>query len=153
MSTSPSAQRTFGDDVDVRTTGTFDLPEDLPAKADPALMARDEQHLTAIAESLEQTSPTCPTASRRSARRPAASAPCYPATAAGSPVAAGAESLTTGGSRRLVAHATGTATMALTRPVRTAAEVVRVSSATPPAKEPNAMLELTRLCGHLVPAV
>ncbi|GAA4161987.1 RNA polymerase recycling motor ATPase HelR [Phytohabitans flavus] len=33
----------------------FDLPENLSSKADPALIARDEQHFVAIAESLEQS--------------------------------------------------------------------------------------------------
>ena len=36
------------------TTTVFNLPEHLVAKADPALIAGDEQHLAAIAESLEQ---------------------------------------------------------------------------------------------------
>ena len=36
------------------TTTAFDLPEHLVAKADPALIAGDEQHLAAVAESLEQ---------------------------------------------------------------------------------------------------
>ena len=36
------------------TTAAFDLPEHLVAKADPALIAGDEQHLAAVAESLEQ---------------------------------------------------------------------------------------------------
>ncbi|MFD1323842.1 RNA polymerase recycling motor ATPase HelR [Micromonospora sonneratiae] len=36
------------------TTGAFDLPEQLARKADPALIARDEQHFAAIAENLEQ---------------------------------------------------------------------------------------------------
>jgi hypothetical protein len=36
------------------TTNVFDLPEHLVAKADPALIAGDEQHLAAVAESLEQ---------------------------------------------------------------------------------------------------
>jgi hypothetical protein len=35
-------------------TTAFNLPEHLVAKADPALIAGDEQHLAAIAESLEQ---------------------------------------------------------------------------------------------------
>jgi hypothetical protein len=35
-------------------TSAFDLPARLAAKADPALIAGDEQHFTAIAESLEQ---------------------------------------------------------------------------------------------------
>jgi len=37
------------------TTSAFDLPERLAAKADPALIADDEQHLAAIATSLQQT--------------------------------------------------------------------------------------------------
>jgi DNA helicase IV len=37
------------------TTSAFDLPERLSAKADPALIAGDEQHFAAIAESLEQS--------------------------------------------------------------------------------------------------
>ena len=37
------------------TIGAFDLPEHLSAKADPALVAEDERHFAAIAESLEQT--------------------------------------------------------------------------------------------------
>jgi DNA helicase IV len=37
------------------TTSAFDLPDDLAAKADPALIARDEEHFAAIAESLEQS--------------------------------------------------------------------------------------------------
>ena len=37
------------------TTSAFDLPEHLAAKADPALTARDEEHFTAMADSLEQT--------------------------------------------------------------------------------------------------
>ncbi|MEU5876243.1 RNA polymerase recycling motor ATPase HelR [Spirillospora sp. NPDC047279] len=42
-------------DAGVRlTTGAFDLPENLAAKADPALVAGDEKHFAAIAESLEQ---------------------------------------------------------------------------------------------------
>jgi DNA helicase IV len=36
------------------TTSVFNLPEHLVAKADPALIAGDEQHFAAIAESLEQ---------------------------------------------------------------------------------------------------
>ncbi|MBF6047405.1 AAA family ATPase [Streptomyces sp. NRRL B-1677] len=36
------------------TTSVFDLPDRLSPKADPALIAGDEQHFTAIAESLEQ---------------------------------------------------------------------------------------------------
>ena len=37
------------------TTRAFDLPEHRAAKADPALIARDEQHFVAIAESLDET--------------------------------------------------------------------------------------------------
>ena len=37
------------------TTSAFDLPDHLCAKADPTLIARDEQHFAAIAESLEQS--------------------------------------------------------------------------------------------------
>ncbi|MER8002400.1 RNA polymerase recycling motor ATPase HelR [Streptomyces sp. NPDC095613] len=37
------------------TTSVFDLPDHLSPKADPALVAGDEQHLAAIAERLEQT--------------------------------------------------------------------------------------------------
>ena len=36
------------------TTSVFDLPDRLSAKADPTLIARDEQHFAAIAESLDQ---------------------------------------------------------------------------------------------------
>jgi hypothetical protein len=38
-----------------RTLSAFDLPERLAAKADPALIARDEEHFAAIAESLAQS--------------------------------------------------------------------------------------------------
>jgi hypothetical protein len=41
--------------VDPVTTSAFDLPPHLAAKADPALIARDEDHFAAIACSLEQT--------------------------------------------------------------------------------------------------
>ncbi|MFE7299125.1 RNA polymerase recycling motor ATPase HelR [Streptomyces sp. NPDC057579] len=37
------------------TTNAFDLPDQLSPKADPILIAGDEQHFAAIAESLEQT--------------------------------------------------------------------------------------------------
>lgn len=36
------------------TSSVFDLPDQLAAKADPALIGRDEQHFAAMAESLEQ---------------------------------------------------------------------------------------------------
>ncbi len=37
------------------TTSAFDLPGRLAAKADPALIAGDERHFAAVAESLEQS--------------------------------------------------------------------------------------------------
>jgi DNA helicase IV len=37
------------------TTSAFDLPDHLAAKADPALIAADEQHFSAIADSLQQS--------------------------------------------------------------------------------------------------
>src|SRR3954470_15294746 len=39
--------------LDASTSSAFDLPEHLAAKADPALIADDERHFAAIAESLE----------------------------------------------------------------------------------------------------
>jgi hypothetical protein len=41
--------------VNQLTTSAFDLPDRLAAKADPALIAGDEKHFAAIAESLEQS--------------------------------------------------------------------------------------------------
>jgi hypothetical protein len=41
--------------VNPLTTSAFDLPDHLTAKADPSLIAGDEQHFAAIAESLEQS--------------------------------------------------------------------------------------------------
>jgi hypothetical protein len=41
--------------VNPLTTSAFDLPDHLVHKADPALIAGDEQHFAAIAQSLEQT--------------------------------------------------------------------------------------------------
>jgi DNA helicase IV len=41
--------------VNSLTSSAFDLPDRLSAKADPALIAVDEQHFAAIAESLEQS--------------------------------------------------------------------------------------------------
>jgi DNA helicase IV len=41
--------------VNPLTTRAFDLPERLALKADPTLIARDEQHFAAIAESLEKS--------------------------------------------------------------------------------------------------
>src|SRR5215469_12914575 len=43
------------DDVNPLVASAFDLPDRLAAKADPALIAGDEQHFAAIAESLEQS--------------------------------------------------------------------------------------------------
>src|SRR6202451_3437916 len=43
------------DDVNPLTTSAFDLPERLSAKASPALLAGDERHFAAIAESLGQS--------------------------------------------------------------------------------------------------
>src|SRR3712207_1264302 len=43
------------DAVTSLTTSAFDLPDDLAAKRDPALVAVDEQHFAAIAESLRTT--------------------------------------------------------------------------------------------------
>jgi hypothetical protein len=43
------------DDVNPLTTSAFDLPDRLSAKADPALIAGDEQHFAAIAEGLGQS--------------------------------------------------------------------------------------------------
>src|SRR6266567_1673408 len=43
------------DAVNPLTTSAFDLPDHLTAKADAALIAGDEQHFAAIAESLEQS--------------------------------------------------------------------------------------------------
>jgi hypothetical protein len=42
-------------DVDSVTTSAFDLPDHLSPKADPALIAGDERHFAAIAESLERS--------------------------------------------------------------------------------------------------
>jgi DNA helicase IV len=43
------------DDVNPLTPSAFDLPDRLAPKADPRLIANDEQHFAAIAESLEQS--------------------------------------------------------------------------------------------------
>src|SRR4051812_14284667 len=43
------------DDVNSLSTSAFSLPDNLLAKADPALIAGDEQHFAAIAESLRQS--------------------------------------------------------------------------------------------------
>src|SRR5204862_4197272 len=47
--------RIGADEVNPLTTSAFDLPDRRSAKADPALIAADEQHFAAIAESLEQS--------------------------------------------------------------------------------------------------
>ncbi|WP_207892798.1 RNA polymerase recycling motor ATPase HelR [Micromonospora sp. MW-13] len=44
------------DDVNSPTTSVFDIPDRLSPKADPTLIARDEHHFAAIAESLERLS-------------------------------------------------------------------------------------------------
>ncbi|GAT71347.1 ATPase AAA [Planomonospora sphaerica] len=44
-----------GDAASPPATGVFDLPGHLSAKADPALIAGDERHFAAVAESLEQS--------------------------------------------------------------------------------------------------
>src|SRR5215469_14811336 len=41
--------------VNRSTTSAFDLPDHLTAKADPTLIAGDEQHFAAIAESLKES--------------------------------------------------------------------------------------------------
>jgi hypothetical protein len=41
--------------ITTSTTSAFDLPDRLSAKADPRLIARDEQHFAAMAECLEQS--------------------------------------------------------------------------------------------------
>src|SRR5689334_3254627 len=46
---------TGADAVSPLTTSVFDLPDRLTAKADPALIASDEEHFAAIAESLGQS--------------------------------------------------------------------------------------------------
>jgi DNA helicase IV len=43
------------DDVDALTVSAFDLPDHLAPKADPALIAGDEQHFAAIARALEDS--------------------------------------------------------------------------------------------------
>jgi hypothetical protein len=56
------------------TTTAFNLPEHLVAKADPALIAGDERHLAAVAESLEQQIADLSEPLTPSARPPAARA-------------------------------------------------------------------------------
>src|SRR5512146_3258935 len=43
------------DDVNSMTASAFDLPDHLSPKADPELIAGDEQHFAAIAQTLRQT--------------------------------------------------------------------------------------------------
>jgi hypothetical protein len=43
------------DAVNLLSTSAFDLPDRLATKADPALIAGDQQHFAAIADSLEQS--------------------------------------------------------------------------------------------------
>ena len=43
------------DDVNPMATSVFDLPDQLAGKADPTLIAGDERHFAAIAESIEQS--------------------------------------------------------------------------------------------------
>src|SRR3954452_16622875 len=43
------------DDVNPLTMSAFELPDHLTAKADPALIAGDDQHFAAIAASLEES--------------------------------------------------------------------------------------------------
>src|SRR6478672_2646304 len=50
-----SAASTGADHVNPVRTSAFDLPERLTHKADPALIARDEEHFAAIEQSLEST--------------------------------------------------------------------------------------------------
>ena len=56
------------------STSVFNLPGRLAAKADPALIADDEQHFAAIAESLAQSIAELSGRLEADARRPAASA-------------------------------------------------------------------------------
>jgi hypothetical protein len=54
-STCESRGKPIGADVESLTTSVFDLPDDRSHKADPTLIAGDEQHLAAVAESLQQS--------------------------------------------------------------------------------------------------
>src|SRR5690349_14910273 len=51
----PTSMRTGADCVTSLTHQAFDLPDHLAAKADPALVAADEEHFARIAASLEET--------------------------------------------------------------------------------------------------
>lgn len=55
---------------------------------------------------------------------------------------------TSGGARFLVAHATAMASTAMISPVLTTDDSVKLSIATPPANEPNAMPTLTAEAGR-----
>src|SRR5918998_844683 len=50
-----SPEKSIGAHVESLTTSAFDLPDTLSHKADPALIAVDEQHFAAVAESLRQS--------------------------------------------------------------------------------------------------
>src|SRR3954471_24356030 len=50
-----SGSQIGADAVTSLPTSAFDLPDNLAAKADPTLIAADEQHFAAIAESLAQS--------------------------------------------------------------------------------------------------
>ena len=54
-STYESRGKPIGAHVESLTTSAFDLPDTLSHKADPALIAVDEQHFAAVAESLRQS--------------------------------------------------------------------------------------------------
>src|SRR4029079_18789188 len=41
--------------LEANGSGAFDLPDHLSAKADPGLIARDEEHFRAIQQSLDET--------------------------------------------------------------------------------------------------
>ena len=56
------------------TTSAFALPDRLAAKADPTLIAGDEQHFAAIAQSLEQSIAELTDRLDAERRRPAARA-------------------------------------------------------------------------------
>ncbi|RQX58502.1 AAA family ATPase, partial [Micromonospora chalcea] len=45
----------IGDELNLPATSVFDLPERLSAKADPNLIADDERHFAAIADSLRRS--------------------------------------------------------------------------------------------------
>src|SRR5215217_6720586 len=51
----PARPPTGAGDVNPLTTSAFDLPRHLAAKADPALIASDERHFAALAESLQRS--------------------------------------------------------------------------------------------------